>query len=100
MQDYILPTAAYVGGPAELAYLAQSQVLYEELLGRMPIPRARSGFTLLDQRSSKALDRYGLEVQSLFHVEDAARESIARRLAPQRFTHEFDQVNQSTLRSL
>ena len=34
IQDYVLPTLAYVGGPAELAYLAQSQVLYHESLGQ------------------------------------------------------------------
>ena len=28
-QDSILPTSAYVGGPSEVAYFAQSQVLYE-----------------------------------------------------------------------
>ena len=48
MQDYLLPTVAYVGGPAELAYLAQSQVLYDRLLGRMPVMFSRSGFTLLE----------------------------------------------------
>ena len=51
MQDYILPTVAYIGGPAELAYLAQSRVIYDELLGRMPVVLARSGFTLLDARA-------------------------------------------------
>jgi bacillithiol synthase len=43
MQDYLLPTAAYVGGPAELAYLAQSQVLYQALLGRMPVAAPAPG---------------------------------------------------------
>ena len=35
MQDAIFPTAAYVGGPAEIAYFAQAGVVHEELLGRI-----------------------------------------------------------------
>ena len=31
VQDSILPTAVYVGGPAELAYLAQSKVIYDRI---------------------------------------------------------------------
>ena len=42
VQDYLLPTCAYVGGPAELAYLAQSQVIYDRLLGRMPVMISRA----------------------------------------------------------
>lgn len=100
MQDYILPTAAYVGGPAELAYLAQSQVLYDELLGRMPVPHARSGFTLLDQHSAKAMRRYGLELRDLFHSRETVRELIARVLIPADLSHEFERVKQSTAQSL
>ena len=33
----MLPTVAYVGGPAEVAYFAQSRVIYDRLLGRMPV---------------------------------------------------------------
>ncbi len=33
LQDYWLPTLAYIGGPAEIAYFAQVGVVYEKLLG-------------------------------------------------------------------
>ena len=89
VQDYILPTVAYVGGPAELAYMAQSQVLYDDLLHRMPVMLARSGFTLLDGRASKLMQRYGLTVPSFFHGEDAVRERIAQQLVPSALASEF-----------
>ncbi len=57
MQDYLMPTVAYIGGPAELAYLAQSRVIYDTLLGRMPVVMARAGFTLLEPRAAKLLAR-------------------------------------------
>jgi uncharacterized protein YllA (UPF0747 family) len=38
VQDF-MPTVAYVGRPAEIAYLAQSAVIYEEVLGRQPVAR-------------------------------------------------------------
>ncbi len=60
MQDYLLPTVAYVAGPAEIAYFAQAQVLYQDLLGRMPVIFPRSSSTLLDGRAGKILHKYGL----------------------------------------
>ena len=33
-QDFLLGTSLIVGGPAEIAYFAQSAVLYERILGR------------------------------------------------------------------
>ena len=33
VQDSLLPTAAYFGGPAEVAYMAQSQVVYRHIFG-------------------------------------------------------------------
>jgi bacillithiol biosynthesis cysteine-adding enzyme BshC len=47
-QDTILPTAAYVGGPAEVAYFAQSAVLYERVLGRITPVLPRLTATLIE----------------------------------------------------
>ena len=54
VQDYLLPTVAYIGGPAELAYLAQSKVIYDRLLGRMPVVTSRSSFTLVESPRREA----------------------------------------------
>ena len=90
VQDYILPTVAYVGGPAELAYMAQSQVIYDDLLHRMPVMLARSGFTLLDARTAKLMAKYELALPGFFHGEDGVREAIAQRLVPGELVSEFD----------
>jgi bacillithiol synthase len=92
MEDYLLPTAAYVGGPSEIAYMAQAQVLYEALLGRMPVIFPRNSFTLLDSRATKLLERYGLHVPDLFSHQEKVASLIAGRLVPDRLTNEFASV--------
>ncbi len=82
-QDSMLPTVAYIGGPAELAYLAQSQVVYRKLSGRMPVAVSRQSATLLDARAAKLMDRYHLALPDFFAGEEAVREKLARTLVPQ-----------------
>jgi bacillithiol biosynthesis cysteine-adding enzyme BshC len=82
VQDYLLPTVAQVGGPAEVAYLAQSQALYRALGRPTPVVVPRTGFTLLDARSAKLLDRYQLSLGDFFDGSEAFREKISRRLVP------------------
>jgi bacillithiol biosynthesis cysteine-adding enzyme BshC len=82
IQDSMLPTVAYIGGPAEIAYLAQSEVIYRVLLGRMPVAVPRTGFTILDSRSAKLMERYGLSLIDFFQGETALRERVASRLIP------------------
>ncbi len=82
IQDSILPTAAYIAGPAELAYLAQSEAIYGILLGHMPAVMPRSGFTLLDEHSSKLFQRYNLTLPDFFHGAEVLRERIAATLVP------------------
>ena len=63
VQDYLLPTAAYFGGPAEIAYFAQSSVVYERLLGTMPVILPRADFTLIDPKAVRLLNKYKLGVE-------------------------------------
>ena len=81
-QDFLLPTAAYIGGPAELAYLAQAEVIYADLLGRMPVVLPRASLTILDSRAERLLERYGLAVTDCFAGPEQLRALIAERLIP------------------
>lgn len=89
MQDFLLPTVSYVGGPAEVAYMAQGQVLYSKLLGRMPVIFPRNSFTLLDSRAEKMIDRYSLCMTDLFSPQDKVRSKIAAQLVPPGLAGEF-----------
>lgn len=100
VQDYLLPTVAYVGGPAELAYIAQSRVIYDVLLERMPVVLARTGFTLLDAKSAKLIEQYSLTLSSFFHGEDKLLETMARTLVPSGLTREFEHVRTTSAASI
>ncbi|MFL6353448.1 MAG: bacillithiol biosynthesis cysteine-adding enzyme BshC [Bryobacteraceae bacterium] len=100
MEDYLLPTAAYVGGPSEVAYMAQAQVLYKALLGRMPVIFPRNSFTLLDSRATKLLERYDLRVPDLLSAREKVTSRIAARLVPGRLTDEFAGVRSAVSSSL
>jgi bacillithiol biosynthesis cysteine-adding enzyme BshC len=93
MQDYLLPTVAYVGGPAELAYFAQSQVLYDRLLGRMPVVLSRCGFTLLDTRAEKLLKRYQLRFRDVLTHAESLQQRLAHALVPEGVERYFDETS-------
>jgi bacillithiol biosynthesis cysteine-adding enzyme BshC len=100
IQDFMLPTIAYIGGPAELAYFAQSEVLYTRLLGRQPIPLPRAGFTILDHHSGKLMARYDLHVPDFFHGELQLREKAAGKLIPAGLTALMSETRKKTAESL
>ena len=100
VQDSILPTVAYVGGPAELAYLAQSEVIYRRILGRMPVALSRSGFTLLDARSRKLMARYQLSLADIFRGDEALRERIATGLVPPAVSKALEDTKAATAQAI
>ncbi len=55
MQDWLLPTAAYVAGPGEVAYFAQFKGLYDWAGVHMPVIYPRASLTLMERRIGKVL---------------------------------------------
>jgi bacillithiol synthase len=77
IQDTLLPTVAYVAGPAELAYFGQAQVLYPEFGRPMPVIFPRAGFTLADHRLSRLLERYQINLEEVWRGEEHLQRRIA-----------------------
>ncbi len=89
LQDYWLPTLAYFGGPAEIAYFAQVGVVYENLLGRLTPILPRLSATLIEPRIERLLDKYQVELPELFHGECELRDCIAARSLPEQLKNDF-----------
>lgn len=85
MQDHLLPTAAYVGGPAEVAYWAQVYALYPLFDLAPPAVAPRAGATLLEAKVARVLDRFGLDWSSLAGDPEAAVQAGLRALLPEDF---------------
>jgi bacillithiol biosynthesis cysteine-adding enzyme BshC len=65
VQDTLLPTAAYVGGPAELSYFAQLDVVYGALGVPRPLIVPRARFRCLDSRARRLLSELDLRADDL-----------------------------------
>ncbi len=76
VQDTLLPTAAYLGGPAECAYFAQLPPLYALFGLELPMVAPRARFRLLDERTRHRLDRLGLRAEDT----ERARDEIAAQV--------------------
>ncbi|MGB8511076.1 MAG: bacillithiol biosynthesis cysteine-adding enzyme BshC [Pyrinomonadaceae bacterium] len=71
VQDYLLPTIAYFGGAAEIAYFAQTAEVYR-LLNRPATPVLhRASLTIVERRNGRTLERYGLKLEDFFGGLDA-----------------------------
>jgi bacillithiol biosynthesis cysteine-adding enzyme BshC len=66
VQDYLLPTIAYYGGSAEVAYFAQTAEVYR-VLNRPPTPiLPRSSLTMIERHAGRVLERYNLGLVDFF----------------------------------
>jgi bacillithiol synthase len=100
LQDFLLPTAAYIAGPAEIAYFAQAEVIYKKLLGRMPVILPRAAYTILDAKAEKLLRRYGLKVEDVWRGSQELRRKMETASVPLALGKNFDKTVKESARML
>ena len=105
VQDYLLPTIAYLGGAAEIAYFAQTAEVYR-VLERPATPiLPRSSLTMIERHTGRVLERYGLTLADFFEgLEPVIKRVVEEHLgadtaklfskAEQNVNHELDRLRQ------
>ncbi|MBW3552317.1 MAG: bacillithiol biosynthesis cysteine-adding enzyme BshC [Gemmatimonadetes bacterium] len=81
VESAVFPTLAYVGGPGEVSYLAQTGCLFEAHGVGMPLVVPRLSVTVVEGKVRKVLDKFGLEVEAFRKpvqelVSDVVREEV------------------------
>jgi bacillithiol synthase len=90
VQDTLLPTAAYVGGPAEVAYMAQAEVVYQRLLGRMTAILPRASFTVIDSTMDRILKKFDLDFRDVMRGRQHLRPKMEEKFLPAALAEKFD----------
>ncbi len=80
-QDTLLPTAAYVGGPAEIAYFAQLSPVYDAFGIPQPIIYPRASATIIEEKVQKVFERFSLGVTDFFRDMEMLKQNLAERLS-------------------
>jgi bacillithiol synthase len=90
IQDTLLPTVAYIAGPAEVAYHAQTSLIYRKLLGRAPAILPRASFTLVPAHVSNLLEKYNLDAREILQGRHKLRARLEAEALPQALSARFD----------
>jgi len=91
-QDAVLPTVAYVAGPAEIAYFAQLKGVYERFGLPMPIIFPRKSVTLLERHIDKILERYALTVPDFWGDVEPLITRIVQAQLPEALEKQIESV--------
>ncbi|HEX7956551.1 MAG TPA: bacillithiol biosynthesis BshC, partial [Pyrinomonadaceae bacterium] len=100
VQDYLLPTLAYFGGAAEVAYFAQTAESYR-VLGRPATPILhRASLTVVERRTGRTLERYGLRLEDFFGGLDPVIARVVEGHLGGELAGAFDETDAAVARAL
>jgi bacillithiol biosynthesis cysteine-adding enzyme BshC len=77
LQDWLLPTVVYVGGPSEISYAAQLKPVYDFLGVEEPVFRPRIRISMIEKKINKVVEKLQLNYQDIFQKrENLVREHV------------------------
>ena len=100
VQDYLLPTVAYFGGAAEIAYFAQTAEVYRALHRPATPILHRASMTVVERRTWRTLERYGLGLGDLFEGLDAVLARVVEEHLGAETAGTFNRTEESINREL
>lgn len=100
VQDYLLPTIAYLGGAAEIAYFAQTAEVYRVLERPFTPILPRASMTIVEHRTGRTLERYGLHLDDFFAGLDSVLARVVEEHLGTEAAHTFDEAEETTERAL
>ena len=89
-QDYLLPTAFYIGGPSEISYFAQIRPLYEFYNIVQPIIYPRSSATILENTIANILEKHSVEMNDIFIDVENVKKKIINSVSESSIDAMFD----------
>ncbi len=92
-QDYLLPTAFYIGGPSEISYFAQVTPLYNIYQVEPPIIFPRSSATLIEKNIASLLEKYELSLKDIFIEPEILKNKIMAIISPNSLDDIFNETS-------
>lgn len=95
VQDYLLPTLAYYGGSAEIAYFAQTSEVYR-ILDRPVTPiLPRSSLTFVEKHTWRSLNRYSVKLPDFFAGPDHVIATVVSQYLGKETAAAFDRTTET-----
>lgn len=92
-QDYVLPTAFYIGGPGEISYFAQITPLYDFYNLEQPIIYPRASATIMEKNLENILEKYNLPFEDIYVSSDELKTKIINSISKNSVDDIFAEAN-------
>jgi bacillithiol synthase len=92
IESALLPTVAYLGGPAELRYLTLTPPIYRRLGVEPQLPLPRWSGVLVEPRVDRVLEKFGIELEELLAPAGALESRLVRSQLPPEATGALESI--------